>query len=75
MQQVINKPCVLVAALGVALLTSCRGSQIAEEPDSERPSASAPADIDLHVMSLADVRERVAALKGRYVVVDLWALW
>jgi hypothetical protein len=47
------------------------------EPASTIPSPeiAASVDVDLSVMSLKQVRDRIGNLKGKMVIVDLWALW
>ncbi len=39
------------------------------------PVTIEPVDVELTAMSLQQLRDRLSDLKGKIVVVDLWALW
>lgn len=72
-------------AVSVASLVTCVFSSC----NSERPVPDASGDQDTHKvvapnrghvaeissLSLAQLREKLGSLKGKPVVVDLWALW
>ena len=46
-------------------------------PDGEAPDGDATSGepLDLAVMSIEQVHEKIGTLEGKVVVLDLWALW